>query len=124
MANVHDIYSFGEQSKQIESLVSDLLAANEDLKSAGKNWAVKENDYRRAKAVAFLNLREGTIPEKHARVDQVCEQERLAAHIAEAEREACIERVKSLRAAVSAYQTLARANEVEAQLSAAPQPRW
>jgi hypothetical protein len=124
MPNFHDIYSFGEQSKQIEKLVSELLEANDDLRSAGKAWAVAENDYRRAKAVAFLNLKEGTIPEKQARVDQVCERERLGAHIAEAEREACIERVKSLRAAVSAYQTLARANEVEAQLSAAPQPRW
>ena len=124
MPNVHDIYSFNEQSKQIEGLVSDLLAANDDLKTAGKNWAVKENDYRRAKAVAFLDLKEGTIPEKQAKVDKACEQERLAAHIAEAEREACIERVKSLRVAVSAYQTLARANEVEAQLSATPQPRW
>lgn len=124
MPSVNEIYSFTEQAEQIERLVSELLKANDDLRAAGKNWAVKENDYRRAKAIAFLDLKEGTIPEKQAKVDRACENERLHAHIAEAEREACIERVKSLRAAVSAYQTLARANEVEAQLSAAPQPRW
>lgn len=124
MPNINDIYSFTEQSKQIEKFVSELLQANDDLKTAGKAWAVKENDYRRAKAVAFLNQSEGTIPEKNARIDKVCEAERLAAHIAEAEREACLERVRSLRAALSAYQTLARSNEVEAQLSHVPQPQW
>jgi hypothetical protein len=75
------------------------------------------------KAVAYLNA-EGTIPEKQAKVDQACDAERLQAHIAEADREACREHVHALRATLSAYQTLARTNQAEAEMSSLPQPQW
>jgi cell division septum initiation protein DivIVA len=118
-----EIYSFTELNDQLKDLTNKLLDAVNDLRTAGRNWAEAENNYRRAKSIAYLNA-EGTIPEKTAKVDKVCESERLAAHIAEAEREAAREYVHALKATLSAYQTLARTNQAEAELASAPQPQW
>jgi hypothetical protein len=120
---VNEIYSFAELDTELRRLCDDLNGAVADLKTAGRDWAEKENAYRRAKSVAYLNA-EGTIPERAAKVDKVCDAERLAAHIAEAEREACRERVHALKSQLSAFQTLARMNLVEAEMSRAPQPSW
>lgn len=120
---VSEIYSFDKTAERIERVAADLLAANDELREAGKSWAVKENDYRRAKSVAFLNA-EGTMDIRKAKVDEVCERERLAAHVAEAEREACLERVRSLRAHLSALQTLANVTINEMRMADAPQPQW
>lgn len=118
-----EIYNFGKLEEELERLADKLMTACDDLRAAGKNWATKENDYRRAKAIAYLNA-EGTIDARKAKVDQACDRERLEAHIAEAEREACLEHVRSLRATLSAYQTLARVNQSEMDMAGLPQPRW
>lgn len=123
MPAISEIYSFNALEEKINTAVSELLSESDDLKAKCREYAVRENEYRRAKSVAYLNA-EGTIPERAAKVDQVCEQQRLAAHIAEAEKEASVERIKSLRAALSAYQTLARVNQSEMEMAGQPQPRW
>lgn len=120
---VSEIYSFTELDTELRRLCDELNQAVAELKDAGKGWAEKENAYRRAKSIAYLNA-EGTIPEKQAKVDKACETERLHAHIAEAEREACREKVHALKSQLSAFQTLARMNLVEAEMSRAPQPSW
>jgi hypothetical protein len=119
-----ELYSFDATAARIETVADDLMRANDDLRRAGRAWAESENDYRRAKATAFLNIEEGTIPVKTAKVDQVCDRERRAAHIAEADREACLERVRSLRAHLSALQTLANVTINEMRMADAPQPQW
>lgn len=123
MTKISEIYSFTELEDELKRLCREINMSVVELKAAGRDWAEKENAYRRAKAIAFLNA-DGTIPEKQAKVDKVCDGERLAAHIAEAEREACREKVRAASAQLSAYQTLARMNLVEAEMSRAPQPAW
>jgi hypothetical protein len=120
---VTEIYSFDKTAERIEQVASELLIANEELRDAGRAWATKENEYRRAKAVAYLNA-EGTIDARKAKVDQVCDEQRLAAHIAEAEREACLEKVRSLRAYLSSLQTLANVTMTEMNMASHPQPKW
>lgn len=120
---VSEIYSFDKTAERIEQIGNELLAANEELREAGRQWANKENEYRRAKAVAYLNA-EGTIDARKAKVDQVCDEHRLAAHIAEAEREACLEKVRSLRAYLSSLQTLANVTITEMNMAQHPQPKW
>ena len=123
MPTVSDIYSFTDLDTELRRLCGELDKAGNELRSAVHAFAQTENDYRRAKSIAFLNA-EGTIPEKQAKVDRACETERLKAHVAEAEREACRERVSSLRAQLSAFQTLTRVQLAEADMSRAPQPTW
>lgn len=117
------IYSFTELESELKRLCRELNTAVDDYRKAGGDWARAENKYRKAKAVAFLNA-EGTVDARKAQVDVACETERLQAHIAEAEREACKEAVQALRAQLSALQTLVRMNTAEAELTSAPQPRW
>lgn len=121
---VDEIYSFSALNNELEQITTDLIKSCDELRAAGRKWATAENDYRRAKSVAFLQQTEGTVPTRQALVDKVCERERLAAHIAEADREACLERVRSLRSILSAYQTLARVNQTEIEMSGLPEPRW
>lgn len=91
----------------------ELLEACDQLKDDALEAARKDNAYRRAKSIAYL-ASSGTIPERQAIVDKTCEADRLAAHEAAAIKEAQLERVRSLRTAISAFQTYLNANREEA----------
>lgn len=104
-------------------LTAELMAAVELQRAAGKEWGNAENDYRRAKSIAFLNS-EGTVDARKAKVDQACERERLRAHIAESDKEACRATVYALETAISAVQTIAKCNLAEMAMTGLPQPRW
>lgn len=86
----------------------------DDLATNARDYAVKENAYRLAKANAMLKA-EGTVDVKKAQVDLVTEKERLASHIAEGVLDATRERVRSLRAVLSALQTIANGYKAEAE---------
>lgn len=118
-----EIYNFTDLDRELHRLCNELFTAVDALRQAGRAWAEKVNQYRRAKAVAYLTS-EGTVQARQAIVDRACDTERLQAHIAEAEREACLEHVRSIRAALSAYQTLARTNQAEMEMSHVAQPAW
>lgn len=90
-----------------------LLNECDEQAKAAREYATKENDYRMAKAKAFLAAETGTVDAKKAQVDQICERERLAAHIAEGKLDATRERVRSLRAVLSALQTIGGIYKVE-----------
>jgi hypothetical protein len=110
----------GEALPETRSLRNDLLdlsdeltQALEDLRTAGKNEAQKDNAMRIAKAKAFLLAQGKNKEEREARADPNWQKERLEARLAESEKETCLEVVRSLRAQMSALQALVYANRAE-----------
>lgn len=78
-------------------------------------YAIAENEYRKAKAVATIGLTDADmkVDERKAHVDKACESERLRAHLAEANWRASIEAVRARRAQLSAMQSVAGALKEE-----------
>ena len=85
-------------------------------RSAG-NAADAERAYRLRKAQAWLTVREGTVPERQAQVDAVCADERHARDIAEGERLAALEALRSRRQQASLLQSISAAYRAEAEHS-------
>lgn len=86
--------------------IEQLQAAHADLEESGRRWTIAENAYRMAKAKAY-QIAEGTVQARQAEVDLHTENERLACHQAEADKISALELVRSLRAQLSAIQTIA-----------------
>lgn len=91
-----------------------LLEECDALNVASRDYAVKENAYRMARAKAMLKAETGTVDVKKAAVDIITETERLDAHIAEGILDSVRERVRSLRSVLSALQTIAGSHKAEA----------
>jgi hypothetical protein len=74
-----------------------------------EHWAVEyaeaENEYRKAKANAYLAAT-GTVQERQAYVDKVCETERKRAHVAEGMRKQSIEAHRGLLVQLQVLQTV------------------
>lgn len=103
-----------ELEKEMRATSLELLKECDEQAEKARAYAVAENAYRMAKAQAYLKTQEGTVEFKKARVDIQTEQGRLAAHIAEGLLDATRERVRSLRATLSALQTIAGTYKAEA----------
>jgi cell fate (sporulation/competence/biofilm development) regulator YlbF (YheA/YmcA/DUF963 family) len=99
--------------QDILDLREELTAAIGELREAGKDWATKDNEMRKAKAKAFLQTTGKNKEEREAKADAGYEKERLAANIAEGEKVACKEHVQSLRTTMSALQALLYAERAE-----------
>lgn len=87
------------------------------LSRAAGNAADAERTYRLRKAQAWLTVQAGTVPERQAQVDAVCADERHARDIAEGERLAALEALRSRRGQLSALQSIAAAFRAEAEHS-------
>lgn len=85
-----------------------LDVAHDDLIRRSNEWARVENEYRKARANTYLAT-SGTVAEREARVDKAVEGERYAAHLADGLKVAALEKVRSLRAQLSACQSVANA---------------
>lgn len=103
-------------------IVEEMLALSgildADLSTLHANeveYAQADNAYRAAKAKAYLAA-SGTIPERDAKVDEKCGDERLAQRMADAKRYAAREAVRTRRAQLSAWQSIANAAKAEAEL--------
>jgi len=92
-----------------------------------EHWAVEyaeaENEYRKAKANAYLS-NTGTVPEREAHVDKVCERERKRAHIAEGMRKQSIEAHRGLLVQLQVLQTVSNLvrSEMDLTRTGADQP--
>lgn len=106
----------------LQATSKELLAQCDELASTARDYAVKENAYRLAKANAYLKS-EGTVDARKAQVDKICEHNRLECHVAEGILDATRERVRSLRAVLSALQTIANGYKAEADFDRTG-PRW
>lgn len=111
-----------------EEIQSKILDASEKLSEAlnaqrlaAKEWAMTAHAYRQAQAAARIGLTEAkrsdgkylTEGDKDARVDQMCSAEMRMARMAEAMTVVEDDLVKSLRAQISALQSLLSANKAE-----------
>lgn len=107
------------------STCTELDSALEEHRKHSLEWVVAENAYRVAKAKAFLTAppEAKTEQAKKAHVDLVCENERLAAHTAEALRDSALEAVRTLRAQLNAFQTVAGLLRSEMDLAGLPRER-
>lgn len=98
---------------EINELSDDLTVAIGELREASKDWAKKDNEMRKAKAKAFIKAEGKNKEEREAKADASWEKERLAANLAEMEKDVCLEHVRSLRAQISAKQALIYASRAE-----------
>ena len=85
------------------------------LSRAAGNAADAERVYRLEKAKAWLTVEAGTVPERQAQVDAAVADERHARDIAEGNRLAALEALRSRRAQLSALQSIAAAYRAEAE---------
>lgn len=76
--------------------------------------AKAENEYRKARANAWLGAEGRTVAEREARVDKVTHDERHAAHLAAGMTKAALESVRNRRTQLSVLQTVANAHRAEA----------
>lgn len=117
-----------ELEEKIMSCIDELRQACVDYEFAGRDAALKDSEYRKAKAKAFLvNCGDGTkltVAEKEARVDKACDDERLAAGLAEALRDSQREKVRSLQNELTAWQSLAANLRAEVSLAGMPERRY
>jgi predicted nuclease with TOPRIM domain len=93
-----------------------LELATEELKTYAHDEARLENEYRKAKANSYLAA-SGTVNERTAHVDKICSHEREKYYLARASKEATLESVRSLRAQLSAYQSICASFRSEAELA-------
>lgn len=105
-----------------------LEQATDSLRGAAVEFAEAENDYRRTKAQTYLVAKtaneKATIPQLEAIIDRESEKERKRAYLARAMKEATLEQVKSLRAQLSALQTIAATTRTEMEMTRLPQARY
>lgn len=95
----------------------ELDSAHDHLVQASRQAADTERDYRKMRATAYVRIQAKTVGEREAQVDLMCNQERHEAHLAEALKVAALEKVRSLRAQLSAAQSIASSVRVEAELA-------
>lgn len=97
-------------------LSAALDQAQANLESCTRNEAVVENEYRKARANAYLAT-SGTVGEREAAVDKAVSNERYEAHLAAGLSKAALESVRNHRAQLSVLQTVANAVREEISFS-------
>lgn len=99
------------EAERLSALLDKGLAA---LRSASVAYANAEHAYRQARARAWLAAR-GTVPERESQVELKVGDLRFARDLADAERLAAQEAVRSRRGQLSALQSLLAATRAEAE---------
>lgn len=103
-----------EEARRLSTLIDRGIAA---LRDSAKSAAHAEHDYRHAKAEAWQIVGEGLADEKRARVDAMTAELRMARDIAEGERQAALEAIRSRRSQLSALQSILAATRSEIELA-------
>lgn len=112
-----DLITVERLENELVRLCGLLEDATNDLKDFAIAEAEAENEYRRVKAISYLDVSEGTVNEKNARVDKMCGQERHTSYLAKAKKEAQMELLRSLRAQLDAWRTIAASHRAEVDLA-------
>jgi hypothetical protein len=103
-----------EEMKRLSRLLDGGLAA---LRDQARELADAEQEYRQAKATAWLTAPEGTVPERDAWVNGSVAAQRHRRDLAEGMRQAALEDVRARRTQVSALQSLLAAERAEAEFA-------
>lgn len=93
----------------------EMLAECDELKKHAKAFAVAHRDFKRERAKALLTSNHKTVSDREAEADEKVAEFRLKNYLEEGLMQASLERVRSLRAKLSALQTMANSNKEESQ---------
>jgi hypothetical protein len=111
-----DFITPAQLNSEMIRLSRDLDVAHQELVDQSHAWAKSEGKYRLAKANAYL-ASTGTVQARQAHVDKVTDSERIEAHLSDALRVAALERVRNVRAQLSALQSVANAVRSEVEMA-------
>lgn len=96
-----------ELSDELLRLRGLLDQANAAVRDRGRNLAVKEKDYREARARAWLHTSPGaTAEQRKDEVNAATADERYIRDLADSDRQAALEAVRNYRTQISALQTV------------------
>jgi hypothetical protein len=105
-----DLDEMKRLSRKIEDGIKAIVVESQRLAEA-------ERSYRKAKAVAWVKVGEGTAAFREAQVDAQTADLRFERDLADGMRRAAIEAVRSRQQQLSALQTVIRAHRAEAELA-------
>ena len=109
-----DLEHLTAEAWRLSGLLDKGIAA---LRDAGVAYAEAEHAYREAKAMAYLETESGTVAEREAHVYAIMGGLRRHRDLADGQKVAALEAVRSRRAQLSALQTLIAAHRAEAELA-------
>jgi hypothetical protein len=102
------------EAMRLSALLDKGVAA---LLDAGVAYAEAEHEYRSAHAMAYLETESGTVAEREAHVYALVGEHRRTRDLADGQRVACLEAVRSRRAQLSALQSVIAAHRAESELA-------
>jgi hypothetical protein len=106
-----DLATLTAEAMRLSSLLDKGVMA---LRDASFAYAEAEHAYRSRKAMAYLETESGTVAEREAHVYAIMGDLRLRRDLADGERLAALEAVRSRRTQLSAVQSLLAAHKSEA----------
>ena len=109
-----DLEHLTAEAWRLSQLLDKGVAA---LRDAGVAYAEAEHQYRSAKAMAYLETESGTVAEREAHVYAIMGEHRRTRDLADGQKVAALEAVRSRRAQLSALQTLIAAHRAEVELA-------
>lgn len=114
-----DRYAYGgvtmiQYQQEIDRLSRLIDEGIKSLASAAHEVAEAEHDYRKAKAIAWMEAPPGTVPVRESWVDSETADKKRRLDVAEGMRVASLEAVRSRRQQLSAVQSLLAAYKADA----------
>ena len=109
-----DLEHLTAEAWRLSQLLDKGVAA---LRDAGVAYAEAEHQYRSAKAMAYLETESGTVAEREAHVYAIMGEHRRRRDLADGQKVAALEAVRSRRAQLSALQTVIAAHRAEVELA-------
>jgi hypothetical protein len=107
--------NLAEAIEEVRRLSRLLDAGLDVLRSTAEEVAEAERDYRKAKALAWVNRTDGTAAERAALVDSDTADHRYRRDVAEGMRRAALESVRARAQQISMWQSLLNAHRAEAE---------
>jgi hypothetical protein len=109
-----DLEGLSAEAVRLSNLIDKGVTA---LRDAAVAYAEAEHEYRERQAMAYLETEQGTVAEREAHVYAVVGDWRRRRDLADGQKLAALEAVRSRRAQLSALQTLIAAHRAEAELA-------
>ena len=106
-----DLETLTAEALRLSQLLDNGIAA---LREAGVAYAEAEHTYRASSAMAYLATESGTVAEREAHVYALVGEHRRSRDLADGQRVATLEAVRSRRTQLSALQSLLAAHRSEA----------
>lgn len=109
--------TISEATEQLLSLSRQLHVALDWLRDTASDSADKERQYRKARALAWVEHTEGTAGFREAQVDSSTADLRYERDLAEKLERAAIEKIRAVRQEIGAWQTMLAAHRAEAEFA-------